>query len=89
MINGIPQDDNPTRESSMNLTKFSDYSLRMLLYLALHPGRPVPIAEISRAYNVSPHVLVKASQLLIDHGAGRQRAGTPRRAAPGQGSSGH
>jgi len=52
----------------MNLTKFSDYSLRMLLYLALHPGRPVSIAEISRAYNVSPHILVKASQLLINHG---------------------
>ncbi len=52
----------------MNLTKFSDYSLRMLLYLALHPDRAVTIAEISGAYGVSPHHLVKVSQLLIDKG---------------------
>lgn len=52
----------------MNLTKFTDYSLRMLVYLALHPERPVPVVEISRAYNVSPHLLVKAAQLLIDKG---------------------
>jgi Rrf2 family transcriptional regulator, nitric oxide-sensitive transcriptional repressor len=52
----------------VKLTKFSDYSLRMLLYLALHPGRPVSIAEMSRAYDVSPHVLVKAAQLLTDKG---------------------
>lgn len=50
----------------MNLTKFSDYSLRMLLYLALHPDRPVTIGEIAQAYGVSPHLLVKASQLLIE-----------------------
>jgi Rrf2 family nitric oxide-sensitive transcriptional repressor len=52
----------------MNLTKFSDYSLRVLIYLALHPERPVTVAEISKAYNVSQHHLVKVSQLLIDKG---------------------
>jgi Rrf2 family nitric oxide-sensitive transcriptional repressor len=52
----------------MNLTKFSDYSLRMLLYLALHPDRPSSVAEISRAYNVSPHLLVKVAQRLIEQG---------------------
>ena len=52
----------------MNLTKFSDYSLRVLLYLALHPERRVTLAEISKAYRVSQHHLVKVSQLLIDQG---------------------
>lgn len=52
----------------MHLTKFSDYSLRVLIYLALHPERPVPLAEISEAYAVSRQHLVKVSQLLIDEG---------------------
>jgi len=50
----------------MNLTKFSDYSLRMLIYLAIHPDRPVTIAEVGRAYGVSPHHLVKVAQRLIE-----------------------
>jgi Rrf2 family nitric oxide-sensitive transcriptional repressor len=52
----------------VNLTKFSDYSLRLLLYLALHRSRPVSIAEVSRAYGVSPHILVKVTQALISQG---------------------
>ena len=50
----------------MQLTQFSDYSLRLLLYLAAHPDRLVPIEEISRAYGVSHHHLVKIVQLLVD-----------------------
>lgn len=52
----------------MNLTKFSDYSLRLLLYLALHPDRLVTIAEASRAYNVSQNHLVKVARLLVEKG---------------------
>jgi Rrf2 family nitric oxide-sensitive transcriptional repressor len=52
----------------VNLTKFSDYSLRLLLYLALHQDRTVSIAEVSRAYGVSPHILIKVAQLLINQG---------------------
>jgi Rrf2 family nitric oxide-sensitive transcriptional repressor len=52
----------------VTLTKFSDYSLRLLLYLALHEDRTVSIAEVSRAYGVSPHILVKVAQLLITEG---------------------
>jgi Rrf2 family nitric oxide-sensitive transcriptional repressor len=52
----------------MHLTKFSDYSLRLLLYLAVHGDRPVSIGEVSRAYRVSPHILVKVVQLLIADG---------------------
>ena len=52
----------------MRLTKVSDYSLRVLIYLAVHAERPVSIGEISRAYGVSSHVLVKAVQPLIEDG---------------------
>ena len=48
----------------MTLTKFSDYSLRLLIYLGLHDDRLVSVGEISRAYRVSPHVMVKVVQLL-------------------------
>ena len=49
----------------MQLTRFSDYSLRVLLYLAAHPGRLVPLPEVSRAYGVSQHHLVKVVQRLV------------------------
>jgi Rrf2 family transcriptional regulator, nitric oxide-sensitive transcriptional repressor len=52
----------------MHLTKFSDYSLRLLIYLAVHTDRPVSIGEVSRAYMVSPHILVKVVQKLIADG---------------------
>jgi Rrf2 family nitric oxide-sensitive transcriptional repressor len=52
----------------VNLTKFSDYSLRLLLYLALHEDRVVSVAEVSRAYRVSPHIMVKVVQLLVEQG---------------------
>jgi Rrf2 family nitric oxide-sensitive transcriptional repressor len=52
----------------MRLTKVSDYSLRVLIYLALQSNRPISIAEMSRAYGVSSHVLVKVVQLLIEDG---------------------
>lgn len=49
----------------MQLTQFSDFSLRMLLYLAAYTDRPVSIAEISRAYGISYHHLVKVGSLLV------------------------
>jgi Rrf2 family nitric oxide-sensitive transcriptional repressor len=52
----------------VKLTKFSDYSLRLLLYLAVHQDRLVSVREVSRAYRVSPHILVKAVQLLVEAG---------------------
>lgn len=51
----------------MHLTQFSDYSLRMLLYLAMHPDRAVSIQEISRAYGISSHHLLKVTQRLVGH----------------------
>jgi Rrf2 family nitric oxide-sensitive transcriptional repressor len=52
----------------VRLTKFSDYSLRLLLYLAVHGDRLVPVREVSRAYRVSPHNMVKVVQLLVEKG---------------------
>ena len=49
----------------MQLTRFSDYSLRLLLYLAVHSDRPVSVREVARAYGISPHHLVKIVQLLV------------------------
>ena len=56
------------RVSRMQLTYFSDYALRLVLYLAAHPDRLVSVQEVSRAYVVSPHHMVKVSRLLIDRG---------------------
>lgn len=52
----------------MQLTQFSDYSLRLVLYLATHPDRPISIQEVSRAYGISQHHLVKVAQRLIENG---------------------
>jgi Rrf2 family transcriptional regulator, nitric oxide-sensitive transcriptional repressor len=50
----------------VQLTRFSDYSLRVLLYLATHQDRLVSIREVSRAYGVSHHHLVKVVQRLLE-----------------------
>lgn len=50
----------------MELTKFSDYSLRMLLYLGLHEKRNVSLLEISEAYSISRNHLVKIAKHLSD-----------------------
>lgn len=52
----------------MQLTLFSDYSLRVLLYLASHAGERVALPEISAAYGISQHHLVKVVQRLIEEG---------------------
>jgi Rrf2 family nitric oxide-sensitive transcriptional repressor len=56
------------RVFDMQLTYFSDYALRLVLYLAAHPDRVVSVNEVSRAYVVSPHHMVKVARLLIDRG---------------------
>ena len=52
----------------MQLTLFSDYALRVLLYLTMHRGRRVALPEISAAYGISQNHLVKVVQLLTDEG---------------------
>jgi Rrf2 family nitric oxide-sensitive transcriptional repressor len=48
----------------MRLTAFTDYSLRVLLFLATAPEGRATIAEIARAYGVSQNHLVKVAHLL-------------------------
>ena len=52
----------------MHLTQFSDYSMRVVLYLGCHPSKFVSVDEISRAYGISRHHLVKVVQTLTDLG---------------------
>ena len=48
----------------MRLTAFSDYSLRVLIYLAAAPEGRSTIADIARAFGISEHHLVKVVHLL-------------------------
>ncbi|HET9948723.1 MAG TPA: Rrf2 family transcriptional regulator [Longimicrobiales bacterium] len=48
----------------MRLTRFSDISLRALMYLGAHPERAVPAAEMSERLRVSRDHLMKSLQAL-------------------------
>ena len=52
----------------MKLTTFTDYSLRVLIYLAVQPGRRATIAQIATAFEVSEHHLVKVVHFLGKQG---------------------
>jgi Rrf2 family nitric oxide-sensitive transcriptional repressor len=51
----------------MQLSLHADYSLRALIYLAAHPDRIVRTQEISEAYGISKHHLVRIVQTLAGH----------------------
>jgi Rrf2 family nitric oxide-sensitive transcriptional repressor len=48
----------------VHLTLHADYALRVLLYLAAHPERVVSTQEVSEAYGISKHHLVRVMQGL-------------------------
>jgi Rrf2 family nitric oxide-sensitive transcriptional repressor len=52
----------------MRLTQFSDYSLRLLLYLAERPETSCTIGEIATWYGVSKPHLVKVAHNLVKLG---------------------
>lgn len=52
----------------MKLTTFTDYTIRTLVYLALHPDRFVTIREIAAAHRVSANHLMKVGQSLSASG---------------------
>ena len=60
----------------MQLTLHADYSLRVLLYLGtLAPGEVASANQISRAYGISRHHLVRVIQTLHRHGYVEVREG--------------
>lgn len=48
----------------MQLTSYTDYSLRVLIYLSTHSDRKVTIKEISSVYKISKNHLVKVVHKL-------------------------
>jgi Rrf2 family nitric oxide-sensitive transcriptional repressor len=52
----------------MRLTVFSDYTLRVLMYLALDPTRLATIPEIAAAYDISGNHLMKVVHQLVRAG---------------------
>lgn len=53
----------------MQLTAYTDYSLRVLIYLGLHPDRLATISEIADAYRISRNHLLKVVHHLGQIGA--------------------
>lgn len=52
----------------MKLTAFTDYSLRVLIYLAAQPKQRVTIAEIATAFDISENHLTKVVHFLGKNG---------------------
>jgi Rrf2 family nitric oxide-sensitive transcriptional repressor len=52
----------------VHLTQFSDYSLRLAIYLACHPEKLVSADEVSQAFRISRHHLVKVVQTMTELG---------------------
>ncbi|MEO6281690.1 Rrf2 family transcriptional regulator [Roseateles sp.] len=52
----------------MKLTAFTDYSLRVLIYLAAEPERRVTIMEVTTAFDISENHLTKVVHFLGKHG---------------------
>lgn len=53
----------------MRLTRYTDYAIRVLLYLGAQPtDQLAPIAQISRAYGISQNHLMKVVNDLVNAG---------------------
>lgn len=52
----------------MRLTRYTDYAVRVLLYLGRKPGQLSPISEIAGAYGISQNHLMKVVNDLVNAG---------------------
>lgn len=59
----------------MRLTAFTDFSLRLLMYLAAAPEHKATIGEVAAAYRISEHHMVKVVHLLGKLGLLKNRRG--------------
>ena len=69
----------------MNLAKFTDYALRVCLYLAAREERIVPISELARAHRLPQSSLMKVVNQLVEGGfltSTRGRSGGVRLSQP-------
>ena len=69
----------------MRLTTFTDYSLRVLIFVAAHPERRATIAQIAQAFDISENHLTKVVHFLGKSGFllnSRGRGGGLRLAKP-------
>ena len=51
----------------MQLTRHTDYALRVLMYLSVNHQKLVTVAELAEFYNISRNHLVKVVQGLVEH----------------------
>lgn len=52
----------------MRLTRYTDYAMRTLLFVAAHPSRLCSIAEVADAYGISKNHLMKVVNDLVTAG---------------------
>jgi Rrf2 family nitric oxide-sensitive transcriptional repressor len=52
----------------MQLTSYTDFALRLLIYLANHPAHPVSTREVAEAYGISLNHLTKVAKSLTKGG---------------------
>ena len=55
-------------DRAVRLTVHADYALRVLMYLAVAPGRRASAREIAEAFHVSQHHMSKVAQRLVRTG---------------------
>jgi Rrf2 family transcriptional regulator, nitric oxide-sensitive transcriptional repressor len=55
-------------DGAVRLTVHADYALRVLMYLAVAPGRRASAREIAEAFHVSQHHMSKVAQRLVRTG---------------------
>lgn len=52
----------------MQLTRHTDYALRLLIYLAVHDDEPATVQTVSDAYGISANHMAKVAQTLTQLG---------------------